>query len=76
MYMRGKPIKFGYKLWILASSQGYPFNLQVYVGKEASTEVKTPLGTRVVLDLLECVENSNTKCMLIISLILCHCLKK
>ncbi|KAG8179722.1 hypothetical protein JTE90_006627 [Oedothorax gibbosus] len=36
MYMRNKPIKFGYKLWILASSQGYPFNIQVYVGKEAA----------------------------------------
>lgn len=57
MYMRGKPIKFGYKLWILASSQGYPFNLQVYVGKETAAEDKTPLGTRVVLDLIECVEN-------------------
>ncbi|GBN26882.1 PiggyBac transposable element-derived protein 3 [Araneus ventricosus] len=57
IYMRGKPKKFGYKLWILASSQGYPFNLQVYVGKEAVAEDKTPTGTRVVLDLIECVEN-------------------
>ncbi|KAG8190235.1 hypothetical protein JTE90_011956 [Oedothorax gibbosus] len=57
MYMRNKPIKFGYKLWILASSQGYPFNIQVYVGKEATVTDKIPLGTRVVLDILECVEN-------------------
>ncbi|KAG8175981.1 hypothetical protein JTE90_009660 [Oedothorax gibbosus] len=57
MYMRNKPIKFGYKLWILASSQGYPFNIQVYVGKEAATTDKIPFGTRVVLDLIECVEN-------------------
>ncbi|KAG8173431.1 hypothetical protein JTE90_022798 [Oedothorax gibbosus] len=57
MYMRNKPIKFGYKLWILASSQGYPFNIQVYVGKEAAATDKIPLGTRVVLDLIECVEN-------------------
>ncbi|XP_015903859.2 piggyBac transposable element-derived protein 3-like [Parasteatoda tepidariorum] len=58
MYMRGKFIKFGYKLWFLVSSQGYPYNLQVYVGKEASAECNTPLGTRVVLDLIECIENS------------------
>ena len=57
MYMRGKPIKFGYKLWVLASSQGYPSYLQVYVGKETSNEDKTSLGTRVVLNLKECVEN-------------------
>ncbi|GBN98543.1 hypothetical protein AVEN_11553-1 [Araneus ventricosus] len=36
---------------------GYPFNLQVYVGKEAAAEDKTPIGTRVVLVLIECVEN-------------------
>lgn len=44
MYMCGKPIKFGYKLWILVSSQSYPFNLQVYVGNEAAAEEKTPVG--------------------------------
>ena len=56
--MRGKPIKFGYKMWVLASYQGYLFKLQVYVGEETSNEDKTPLGTRVVLYLIECVENS------------------
>lgn len=29
MFLRGKPIRFGYKLWILASSSGYPLNVQV-----------------------------------------------
>lgn len=33
MYMRGKPIKSGYKLWVLATAEGYPLNLQVYVEK-------------------------------------------
>lgn len=33
-YMRRKPIKIGYKLYVPASSGGYPFNLQVYVGKK------------------------------------------
>ncbi|GBM55938.1 hypothetical protein AVEN_55872-1 [Araneus ventricosus] len=47
MYMRGKPIKFGYKYCILASSHGYPFNLQVYEGKEEASEDKTPLGTEL-----------------------------
>lgn len=30
MYIRGKPIRFGYKLWVLAADSGYPFNVQVY----------------------------------------------
>ncbi|KAG8190281.1 hypothetical protein JTE90_025794 [Oedothorax gibbosus] len=49
--------KLAKKLWILASSQGYPFNIQVYVGKEAAASDKIPLRTRVVLDIIECVEN-------------------
>lgn len=62
MYMRGKPIKFGFKLWVLASSDGYPFNLKVYVGKEnmPNNREHLPLGTRVVLDLIPCI--SNAKC--------------
>ena len=37
MYMRAKPVRFGYKLWVLASSDGYPFSFYVYMGK-VSTE--------------------------------------
>ena len=55
MYMRSKPIKFGYKMWVLASSEGYPFNLQVYIGKEQTQNNSLPLGTRVVLDLTACI---------------------
>ncbi|XP_021000286.2 piggyBac transposable element-derived protein 3-like [Parasteatoda tepidariorum] len=57
MYMRGEPIKFGYKLRALTSSQSYPYSLQVYVEKETTAECNRPLGTRVVLDLIERVEN-------------------
>ena len=32
MYMRDKPVKFGYKMWILASSSGYPFEMIMYAG--------------------------------------------
>lgn len=33
MFMRGKPIPFGYILWVLASATGYPFNIEVYCGQ-------------------------------------------
>ena len=58
MYMKNKPVKFGMKIWFLASSQGYPFAFQVYTGKSDSKE--GPLGERVVNELPEVLEeNSN-----------------
>ena len=35
-YIKGKPVKFGYKLWILCSSDGYPYNFEIYCGKDES----------------------------------------
>ena len=58
MFIRGKPIRFGYKLWSLCGSDGYPYHLQVYKGK-AATSSNEPLGTRVVNHMVEVVrENS------------------
>lgn len=52
-YMRRKHIKIGYKLCVPASSGGYPFNLQVYVGKKNNI----PPGTWVILDFIDWTEN-------------------
>ena len=60
MYLRGKPIRFGYKLWVLASDNGYPYNVQVYCGKSSSLPGVQPdngLGYRVVTSLLACITN-------------------
>lgn len=63
MYMREKPSKFEYKLWVLSTSEGYPQNLHVYVGKnkntlEEKTEIETkPLGIRMVLDFIKCIHD-------------------
>ena len=56
MFLRGKPIRFGYKLWLLCSSTGYPFNIDVYCGKN-SEKSDVPLGTKVVKKMLQCVNN-------------------
>ena len=53
MFIRNKPIRFGFKLWMLCSSDGYPYNVQIYCGKQSDDN--SPLGTRVVTQLLECV---------------------
>ena len=53
-YIKGKPIKFGYKCWVLASSTGIPYRVEIYEGKTNCSTVSSsePLGTRVVLDSL------------------------
>ena len=59
-FLRGKPIRFGYKNWMLCSSDGYCFSMQPYSGSNKFSDEsrkKFPLGSMVVLDLLEALEN-------------------
>src|SRR5690606_35726119 len=57
MYMKGKPVKFGYKLWMLTSFDGFPFHVIPYQGAREKTT--TPLSQRVVEALLSIVEEPN-----------------
>lgn len=55
-FIRGKPIRFGLKFWGLCNADGYLLNLDLYCGKDSSTEgklAKCSLGSRVVIKLLE-----------------------
>ena len=56
-YIKGKPVKFGYKIWMLCSSDGFPYNFDIYCGKESRRE--GPLGSHVVNTLLAPVSNKN-----------------
>ena len=56
MFIKMKPIKFGFKLWMLCSADGFPYNIQIYTGKSEDTG---PLGQRVVIKLLECVTDAD-----------------
>lgn len=53
-YIKGKPIRFGFKNWALCSSSGYMYAFDVYVGKTGN-EVHTELGAGgdVVVKLLQ-----------------------
>jgi hypothetical protein len=53
MFMRGKPVRFGFKNWCLCSSDGYCFKFNTYQGAEPKHVKKDPLGTRVVMDLIQ-----------------------
>ena len=56
MYHREKPIRFGFQFWVLAGDDGCPFDFEPYQGK---SEVRdgTPLGTKVVNNLANCLEH-------------------
>ena len=52
----GKPIRFEFKLWVLASSAGLPYLVEIYEGKYISAEVM-PLRERVVKTALKTCVN-------------------
>ena len=57
-FIRGKPIRFGYKLWAVCGSDGFCYKFDLYCGKEERAELRDqPLGTRVVLDMLSVVSD-------------------
>ena len=53
MYKTGKPIRFGYKYWALASVTGYCYSFIPYAGASANNKADYELGENVVLWLLE-----------------------
>lgn len=57
MYIRNKPIRFGYKIWCLCSAEGYLFQSIPYAGASDNYNRQVGLGADVVLRLLEIVEN-------------------
>ena len=60
MFIHGKPIHFGYKIWCLYGENGYPYQLSIYTGK--SDKSVAPLGTIVVQNMVDVVkEHSDPK---------------
>lgn len=51
-YIKGKPIRFGFKNWALCTSSGYLVAFEVYTGK-SNAEKKFGLGGDTVLSLLQ-----------------------
>ena len=53
-FIRGKPIRFGIKMWALCGSNGYLFNFDLYCGKNENIDFlpKISQGSRVVLQML------------------------
>ena len=58
MYIKGKPIRFGYKIWCLCGNDGFPYHLQIYTGKGEERPTQ-PLGSRVVNTMVDVVEENS-----------------
>lgn len=59
MFIRLKPVRFGFKIWCLCSSEGYLFQFRHYGGvsvEKTEHQIYTTLGERVVTNLLKVVE--------------------
>ena len=63
MLVRGKSIRFGYKNWVLASSDGYPYKFEIYTGTCDTKDSRKPLGLQVVSALHSIVENPACHCV-------------
>ncbi|KRZ92876.1 PiggyBac transposable element-derived protein 2 [Trichinella sp. T8] len=60
MFLKGKPIRFGYKVWMLCGNDGYPYHMTIYQGKEIHAP-KVQLSTRVIRSMVDIIqETSNT----------------
>ncbi|KAJ8932696.1 hypothetical protein NQ314_014520 [Rhamnusium bicolor] len=53
-YIKGNPIRYGYKIWSLCGKSGYPIQFDPYQGKQANRRhMELGLGGSVVMTLLE-----------------------
>ena len=58
MFIRGKPIRSGYKTWCVCGSDGYPYHLSIYSGK--SQDTSKPLRSCVVNVMVDTVQDNST----------------
>nr|XP_023022544.1 piggyBac transposable element-derived protein 4-like [Leptinotarsa decemlineata] len=59
-YLPKKPIKRGYKVWVLADKSGYCYKFEIYTGKTGNSSEKA-LGVKVVTTLCKGLENKGHK---------------
>ena len=61
-FIRGKPIRFGYKMWALTTALGYVLQFEPYQGargRQASDVYSLGMGYAVVMDLLQELTKDN-----------------
>lgn len=51
-FMQNKPIKRGFKIWMLCDQSGNNLKFEIYTGKSSDNVVETGLGAKIVLNLM------------------------
>ena len=54
-FIRNKPVRFGYKIWFMCGSDGYPYNFQIYKGRDSDSK-REPLGSKVVEEMISFIK--------------------
>jgi hypothetical protein len=52
-FIRGKPTRFGYKLWSLCGESGFCYSFDLYCGRSGAAARQQPLGPTVVFSLVD-----------------------
>ncbi|KRZ72440.1 PiggyBac transposable element-derived protein 3, partial [Trichinella sp. T8] len=55
MFIRGKPIRFGSKIWTMSSANGYPYALKIYAERDERKK-NEPLGMKVIEEMISVLE--------------------
>jgi len=59
-FIKGKPVRFGFKMWCLAGNDGFCYQTSLYTGRE-TTHTAGNLGTRVVNNFVDlCISNPSS----------------
>ena len=57
-FIRNKPVRIGYKIWFMCSTDGYLYNFQIYKGKETGPKFEA-LGPSVVEDIVSVIRHED-----------------
>ena len=57
MFIKGKPIRFVYRIWCLFESDGYSYPMQIYQGKQTKA-INQPLGTSVMNNMVSLISSN------------------
>ena len=58
IFIKGKSIPFGYKIWCLCGSDGYSYHMQIYQGKQSNVN-NQPFGNSVINNMVS-INSSNS----------------
>jgi len=60
IFIRGKPIRFGYKIWGLCGNDGYPYHLKIYQGKEPTATAQQETLGKIVINTMVGIITENS----------------